>query len=390
MFHIQILNQIAEKGLQVFEAERYNIGQRIEDPDGILLRSYSLHQEEFSKNLKAIARAGAGVNNIPIDRCTEKGIVVFNTPGANANAVKELILASFILSSRNIINGVSWTKGLEGKEIPQLVEAGKKQFVGSEIAGKRLGVIGLGAIGALVANDALSLGMDVVGYDPYISVETAWRLSTHVQRAFSLDEIFTTCDYITLHIPLTEQTRGIIGEHAVRMMKKGVRLFNFSRGELVDETALEKALEEGTINHYMTDFPNENVIKMKNVVATPHLGASTYESEENCAVMAARQLQDYLETGNIRNSVNYPNVELPYVGKKRITIMHQNVPNMVGQITGCLAEHHINIADMINRSKNSWAYTMIDIDNGMDDRMKENIVKNIRGITGVVAVRMIV
>lgn len=285
MFHIQTLNQIAEKGLQVFAAERYNIGQRIEHPDGILLRSYSLHQEELSKNLKAIARAGAGVNNIPIDRCTEKGIVVFNTPGANANAVKELILASFILSSRNIINGVSWTKGLEGKEIPQLVEAGKKQFVGSEIAGKRLGVIGLGAIGALVANDALSLGMDVVGYDPYISVETAWRLSTHVQRAFSLDEIFATCDYITLHIPLTEQTRGIIGEHAVRMMKKGVRLFNFSRGELVDETALEKALEEETINHYMTDFPNENVIKMKNVVATPHLGASTYESEENCAVM---------------------------------------------------------------------------------------------------------
>ncbi|EMA6344934.1 phosphoglycerate dehydrogenase [Bacillus cytotoxicus] len=390
MFHIQTLNQIAEKGLQVFEAERYNIGQRIEDPDGILLRSNSLHQEEFSKNLKAIARAGAGVNNIPIDRCTEKGIVVFNTPGANANAVKELILASFILSSRNIINGVSWTKGLEGKEIPQLVEAGKKQFVGSEIAGKRLGVIGLGAIGALVANDALSLGMDVVGYDPYISVETAWRLSTHVQRAFSLDEIFTTCDYITLHIPLTEQTRGIIGEHAVRMMKKGVRLFNFSRGELVEEMALEKALEEGTINHYMTDFPNENVIKMKNVVATPHLGASTYESEENCAVMAARQLRDYLETGNIRNSVNYPNVELPYVGKKRITIMHQNVPNMVGQITGCLAKHHINIADMINRSKNSWAYTMIDIDNGMDDRMKEHIVENIREITGIVAVRMIV
>ncbi|YAR63483.1 phosphoglycerate dehydrogenase [Bacillus cytotoxicus] len=390
MFHIQTLNQIAEKGLQVFARERYNIGQRIEHPDGILLRSYSLHQEELSKNLKAIARAGAGVNNIPIDRCTEKGIVVFNTPGANANAVKELILASFILSSRNIINGVSWTKGLEGKEIPQLVEAGKKQFVGSEIAGKRLGVIGLGAIGALVANDALSLGMDVVGYDPYISVETAWRLSTHVQRAFSLDEIFATCDYITLHIPLTEQTRGIIGEHAVRMMKKGVRLFNFSRGELVDETALEKALEEETINHYMTDFPNENVIKMKNVVATPHLGASTYESEENCAVMVTCQLRDYLETGNIRNSVNYPNVELPYVGKKRITIMHQNVPNMVGQITGCLAEHHINIADMINRSKNSWAYTMIDIDNGMDDRMKENIVENIRRITGVVAVRMIV
>ncbi|PFK47041.1 3-phosphoglycerate dehydrogenase [Bacillus cereus] len=390
MFRIQTLNQIAEKGLQIFEEGRYQVAEGVEHPDGILLRSFSLHQEEFSKDVKAIARAGAGVNNIPVERCTESGIVVFNTPGANANAVKELILASLIMSSRNIINGVGWTTKLEGEEVPQLVEAGKKQFVGSEIAGKRLGVIGLGAIGALVANDALSLGMDVVGYDPYISVETAWRLSTHIQRAFSLDEIFATCDYITLHIPLTDQTRGIIGEHAVQTMKKGVRLFNFSRGELVDEIALEKALEEGIMNHYVTDFPNENVIKMKNVTATPHLGASTYESEENCAVMAARQLRDYLETGNIRNSVNYPNVELPYVGKKRITIMHQNVPNMVGQITGCLAEHHINIADMINRSKGSFAYTMIDIDNGIDDIIKENVVENIKEITGVVAVRMIV
>ncbi|HEK9100092.1 3-phosphoglycerate dehydrogenase [Bacillus pfraonensis] len=390
MLRIQTLNQIAEKGLQIFEKERYEVGEGLEHPDGILLRSFSLHQEEFSKDVKAIARAGAGVNNIPVERCTERGIVVFNTPGANANAVKELILASLIMSSRNIINGVGWTKALEGEEVPQLVEAGKKQFVGSEIAGKRLGVIGLGAIGALVANDALSLGMDVVGYDPYISVETAWRLSTHVQRAFSLDEIFSTCDYITLHIPLTDQTRGIIGEHAVQTMKKGVRLFNFSRGELVDEIALAKALEEGIMNHYVTDFPNKNVIKMKNVTATPHLGASTYESEENCAIMAARQLRDYLETGNIRNSVNYPNVELPYVGKKRITIMHQNVPNMVGQITGCLAEHHINIADMINRSKGSFAYTMIDIDNGIDDIIKENVVENIKKITGIVAVRMIV
>ncbi|WP_459502415.1 phosphoglycerate dehydrogenase [Bacillus sp. C1] len=390
MFRVQTLNQIAEKGLQIFDVDQYKVGEGVEHPDGILLRSFSLHQKDFSKDLKAIARAGAGVNNIPVERCTERGIVVFNTPGANANAVKELILASLIMSSRNIINGVSWTAGLEGEEVPQLVEAGKKQFVGSEIAGKRLGVIGLGAIGALVANDALALGMDVVGYDPYISVETAWRLSTHVQRAFSLDQIFSTCDYITLHIPLTEQTKGIVGEHAVQTMKKGVRLFNFSRGELVDEITLAKALEEEVISHYVTDFPNENIIKMKNVTATPHLGASTYESEENCAIMAARQLRDYLETGNIRNSVNYPNVELPYIGKKRITIMHQNVPNMVGQITGCLAEHHINIADMINRSKGSFAYTMIDIDNRIDDIMKENIVENIKKITGVVAVRMIV
>jgi D-3-phosphoglycerate dehydrogenase len=390
MFHIQTLNQIAEKGIATFSTDTYSVGETIEQPDGILLRSYSLHHEEFSEQLKAIARAGAGVNNIPVERCTEKGIVVFNTPGANANAVKELILASLIMSSRNLVDGIVWTKDLQGEEVPQLVEKGKKQYVGSEIAGKRLGVIGLGAIGALVANDALSLGMDVVGYDPYVSVETAWRLSRQVQRAFSLEEIFATCDYITLHVPLVEQTRDIINEHAFQVMKKGARILNFSRGELVDETALEQALEAGIVKHYITDFPNERVLQMKNVIATPHLGASTNESEENCAVMASRQLRDFLETGNIRNSVNYPNVELPYIGKKRITISHQNIPNMVGQITACLAEHHINIADMVNRSKGSFAYTMIDIDNGIDDIIKEDVVATIRNITGVVAVRMIV
>ncbi|MGF9966090.1 phosphoglycerate dehydrogenase [Bacillus rhizoplanae] len=390
MFHIKTLNQIAEKGISTFSTDTYRVGETIEQPDGVLLRSYSLHHEEFSEQLKAIARAGAGVNNIPVERCTEKGIVVFNTPGANANAVKELVLASLIMSSRNIVDGIVWTKDLQGEEVPQLVEKGKKQYVGSEIAGKRLGIIGLGAIGALVANDALSLGMDVVGYDPYVSVETAWRLSRQVQRAFSLEEIFATCDYITLHVPLVEQTLGIINETAFRVMKKGVRILNFSRGELVDETALEQALEAGIVKHYITDFPNERVLQMKNVIATPHLGASTNESEENCAVMASRQLRNFLETGNIRNSVNYPNVELPYIGKKRITVAHQNIPNMVGQITACLAEHHINIADMINRSKGSFAYTMIDIDNGIDEFIKEDVVATIRNIAGVVAVRMIV
>ncbi|WP_242222531.1 phosphoglycerate dehydrogenase [Bacillus cereus group sp. BfR-BA-01380] len=390
MFHIQTLNQIAEKGVATFSKERYTVGETTKNPDGILLRSYSLHHEEFSKNLKAIARAGAGVNNIPVERCTEQGIIVFNTPGANANAVKELVLASLIMSSRNVIDGIVWTKGLQGEEVPQLVEKGKKQYVGSEITSKRLGIIGLGAIGALVANDALSLGMDVVGYDPYVSVETAWRLSRQVQRAFSLEEIFATCDYITLHVPLVEQTRGIINEHAFQVMKKGVRILNFSRGELVDEAALEQALDAGVVKHYITDFPNERVLQMKNVIATPHLGASTYESEENCAAMAARQLRNFLETGNIRNSVNYPNAELPYIRKKRITIAHQNIPNMVGQITACLAEHHINIADMINRSKGSFAYTIIDIDNEITDIIKEDVVANIRDIVGVVAVRMIV
>ncbi|MFX3661231.1 MAG: phosphoglycerate dehydrogenase [Ectobacillus sp.] len=391
MFTIQTLNNIASCGLDVFPKEQYTIEKESNNPDGILLRSYYMHDMEMPSNLKAIARAGAGVNNIPVEACTEKGIVVFNTPGANANAVKEIVLASMLMSSRNLFDGIIWAKSLhgQGEVVPQLVEAGKKEYVGSEIKGKKLGIIGLGAIGALVANDALALDMEVIGYDPYVSVETAWRLSRQVQRAVSLEQIFTTCDYVTIHVPLVEQTRGMLNEQAFRMMKKGVRLFNFSRGELVNEEDLKGAIEEGIVASYVTDFPNDNVLGMKNVIPIPHLGASTYESEENCAIMAARQLKEYLETGNIKNSVNYPNVELPYFGQKRITVAHKNVPNMVGQMTAFLAEHGINIADMINRSKGAYAYTIIDIDNGVDQRIKEDIAAKIQNIEGVAAVRII-
>jgi D-3-phosphoglycerate dehydrogenase len=391
MYTIQTLNNIAACGIDVFKEESFTVAKEAGNPDGILVRSFYMHDLELPENLKAIARAGAGVNNIPVEACTEKGIVVFNTPGANANAVKEMVLASLFMSSRNLLDGIMWAKSLQGQGeiIPQLVEAGKKEYVGTEIRGKRLGIIGLGAIGALVANDALSLEMEVMGYDPYVSVETAWRLSRQVQRAVNLEQIFSTCDYITIHVPLLEQTHGILNEQAFRSMKKGVRIFNFSRGELVNEEDLRAALEEGIVASYVTDFPNENVLGMKNVIPIPHLGASTRESEENCAIMAARQLKDYLETGNIRNSVNYPNVELPYVGKKRITVAHKNVPNMVGQMTAFLAEHGINIADMINRSKGSYAYTIIDIDNGVDAKIKDDIAAKIKNIEGVAAVRII-
>ncbi|MCP8970731.1 phosphoglycerate dehydrogenase [Ectobacillus ponti] len=391
MFRIQTLNNIAASGLMVFPEERYEIGTTQENPDGILVRSASMHSMELPENVKAIARAGAGVNNIPVADMTERGVVVFNTPGANANAVKEMVLASMLLSARNLVDGIQWAKSLQGQgdAVPQLVEAGKKEFAGTEIKGKKLGIIGLGAIGALVANDALALDMDVMGYDPYVSVETAWRLSRQVQRAMNLEQIYAECDYITIHVPLLEQTREMLNAAAFRSMKRGVRILNFSRGELVNETDLRAALEEGIVGAYVTDFPNENVLGMKNVIPIPHLGASSQESEENCAKMAARQLREYLETGNIRNSVNYPNVEIPYIGKKRLTIAHKNVPNMVGQMTGCLADYGINIADMINRSKGPWAYTIIDIDNGIAEETKQAIVDKIRSIEGVVNARLI-
>ncbi|MBO9129202.1 phosphoglycerate dehydrogenase [Bacillus sp. 165] len=390
MYKIQTLNHIAKCGLAVFPEERYEITENETDPDGMLLRSYAMHNIDFSSNLKAIARAGAGVNNIPVDKCTERGIVVFNTPGANANAVKELVLASLMLSSRNLLEGIQWAKTLQGQgeAVPKLVETGKKEYVGTEIKYKKLGIIGLGAIGALVANDALALEMEVVGYDPYVSVETAWRLSRQVQRAMSVEQIYATCDYITIHVPLTQQTKGMLNGDAFRLMKKGVRIFNFSRGELVNEHDLAQAIEQGIVANYVTDFPNDNVLHMKRVISIPHLGASTYESEENCAIMAAKQLKDYLETGNIKNSVNYPNVELPYAGQRRITVAHENVPNMVGQITSLLAEVKINIADMINRSRGNWAYTLIDIDNHLNKDLRE-LERKLQAIKGTVAVRII-
>lgn len=388
---IKTLNNIAESGLKVFQKGNFTIDNDSEHPDAILLRSYNMHGLELSENVKAIARAGAGVNNIPVEQCTEKGIVVFNTPGANANAVKEMVLMSIMASSRHLFDGIAWTKTLkqDGDKIPKLVEEGKKQFVGREIKGKTLGVIGLGAIGALVANDALDLDMDVIGYDPFLSVDTAWNLSRNVQRAMTLDELFAEADFITVHVPLTNDTKGMFNQQSFSIMKDGVQILNFSRGELVNEIDMAVALEDGKVGRYITDFPNENVLEMKNTIAIPHLGASTAESEENCAIMAARQVKVFLETGNIKNSVNFPNASLPYTGKTRVTAFHHNVPNMVGQITQVISNYQLNIADMVNRSRGEYAYTMIDIENEVADDIIPLLSKQVAEISGMVMTRII-
>uniref|UniRef100_UPI00403F03D2 phosphoglycerate dehydrogenase n=1 Tax=Niallia sp. XMNu-256 TaxID=3082444 RepID=UPI00403F03D2 len=388
---MKTLNNIAKCGLDVFNTNHYKIDNVSEKVDAIVLRSFNMHDMEIAPTIKAIARAGAGVNNIPVHACTERGIVVFNTPGANANAVKELVLTTLMASSRNLFAGVAWTKSLanKGNEIPKLVEAGKKQFVGNEIKGKTLGVIGLGAIGARVANDALNLDMDVIGFDPFISVDTAWNLSRNVQRAFNLEQLYVNSDYITVHVPLTDDTKGMFNDQSFRIMKDGVHIFNFSRGELVNELDMAVALEIGKVGKYITDFPNEKILKMKNAIAIPHLGASTRESEENCAIMASRQIKEYLETGNIINSVNFPNASLPYTGKRRVTAYHKNVPNMVGQITSVLSKYHLNIADMINRSRGEYAYTIIDIDNQFNGDLAPILEEKIKQITGMVSVRII-
>ncbi|MED3561083.1 phosphoglycerate dehydrogenase [Bacillus xiapuensis] len=388
---IKTLNAIAESGLKVFNKDSFIIDNENENPDAFVVRSFNMHSLEFGDQLKAIARAGAGVNNIPVDKCTEQGIVVFNTPGANANAVKEMVLTSLIASSRNLFAGIAWTKGLEGEgdQVPKLVEAGKKQFVGKEIKGKTLGVIGLGAIGALVANDALDLDMDVIGFDPFISVDTAWNLSRNVKRAMSIEQLFAESDYITVHVPFTPDTKGMFNKETFSIMKPGVHILNFSRGELVNEVDMAVALEDGIVGEYITDFPNENVLQMKNTIAIPHLGASTQESEENCAIMAARQVKEFLETGNIKNSVNFPNATLPYTGKRRVTAFHRNVPNMVGQITSAISGYHLNIADMVNRSRGDYAYTMIDIDNEVNGDILPGIEEKINQIEGIVTARII-
>ncbi|PAQ13831.1 phosphoglycerate dehydrogenase [Bacillus sp. FJAT-42315] len=391
VYTIKTLNNIAECGLNVFNKDAFTIDNDSVNPDAIVLRSFNMHNMEIDENTKAIARAGAGVNNIPVEACTERGIVVFNTPGANANAVKELVLTTLMASSRNLFAGVEWTKTLAGKgdEVPKLVEAGKKQFAGKEIKGKTLGVIGLGAIGALVANDALDLDMDVIGFDPFISVDTAWNLSRNVQRAMTMDQLFAVADYITVHVPLTENTKGMFNEESFGMMKPGVHILNFSRGELVNEEDMAVAIEKGIVGKYITDFPNENILKMNNVVPIPHLGASTKESEENCAIMASRQVKEYLETGNIKNSVNLPNASLPFAGKRRVTAFHKNVPNMVGQITGALSEYNLNIADMVNRSRGDYAYTIIDIDNKVNGDVIPGLQEKMSKIDGMVTFRVI-
>jgi len=387
MYKIKNLNNISTVGLNLFPRDSYEIASEIPNPDAIIVRSYNMHEMEFSENLLAIARAGAGVNNIPVDKCSQLGIAVFNTPGANANSVKELVIAGLLLSSRKIVQGINWAKTLIGKgnEVPKLIEKGKSQFAGPEIKGKRLGVIGLGAIGVMVANDARALGMKVTGYDPFISVESAWHLSSDIARAKGPEEIYSNSDYITLHVPLADSTRNMINREAFKRMKKGTRLLNFARGGLVNEEDLGQAINDGTLACYVTDFVTERLLKMDNVIAIPHLGASTPEAEDNCAVMAVNQIKDYLEKGIVRNSVNFPSCEMDFNGKKRILIINRNVPAMVGQITSVLADAGVNISDMINKSRGDLAYNIIDIDNDID----EKDIEKIRSIDGIIRVRVI-
>lgn len=364
MYKIQTLDKISSTGLGLFPEKFYEVSPQFDNPDGYLVRSYKMHEMVFSQNLKAIARAGAGVNNIPIEVCTQKGIPVFNTPGANANGVKELVIASLILSSRKIYDGISWAKSLKGNgsEVMKMVESGKSSFEGPEILGKRLGVIGLGAIGVMVANDAISLGMDVVGYDPYISINAAWQLSRRCEQAISLEQILSTCDYISIHVPLSEKTRGLLNKEKFNIMKKGIRIINLARDGIINNQDLLSALDSGVVASYVTDFPEDELLSHPNIIPIPHLGASTPESEENCALMAVNQLRDFLETGNIKNSVNFPDCVLPLIGGMRIITAHDNVPNMVGQITTTLASKSINISEMMNRHKDSLGYTVIDVD----------------------------
>jgi D-3-phosphoglycerate dehydrogenase / 2-oxoglutarate reductase len=388
MFRIQTLNRISSKGLDAFPREHYEVASEIPTPDAILVRSADMTSHELGSSLKVIARAGAGVNNIPVERCTARGIVVLNTPGANANAVKELVLAALLLSSRRIVEGLRWVDSLKqkGDEIPRLVESGKSAYEGPEIRGKTLGVIGLGAIGVLVANDAVALGMNVVGYDPFISVESAWGLSREVRRAKVLDALIAESDYITLHVPLAENTRGMINRTRFALMRKGVRLLNLARGGLVNNADAIEAIASGTLACYVTDFPDSDLVGVDRVIVIPHLGASTPESEENCAVMAVRQTIEFLESGNVRNSVNFPDCEMGPVGtESRLLIANRNIPNMVGQVTTLLAAEGINISDLLNRHRGDMAYNIINI----DGTPQLSTMARILAIEGVIMARLL-
>ncbi len=387
MFKIQTLNKIDSEGLKKFPMDDYEVASEFSSPDAILVRSAKMHDMAFDSNLKAIGRAGAGVNNIPLDKCTDQGIVVFNTPGANANAVKELVIAAMLLSSRNLVEGVNWAKTLVGKgdEVPKLVEGGKSNYVGPEIQGKTLGVIGLGAIGMLVSNAAEALGMRVIGYDPYISIDSAWGLSKNVEKAISLDHLVSEADFISMHIPLLDTTKGFLDKSKFDLMKDGVRIMNFARGGLENKVDLFAALESGKVGAFITDFPDEDMLKHPGVISVPHLGASTPESESNCAFMAVTQVKDFLENGNIKNSVNFPNTDLPRNGGSRLIIANKNIPKMVGHITSVLADENINISDMINKHRGDIAYNIIDIDGEISDEQ----IQKIKEIEGVIMARVL-
>lgn len=386
MYKIKTYNKISKTGLAAFD-DKYTIGDEVENADGAIVRSAALHDAEFPESLKAIARAGAGTNNIPIDRCSEQGIVVFNTPGANANAVKELVIAAMLISSRRVISGIEWVKTLKGngKEVGKMVEKGKSAFAGPEIKGKTIGVVGLGAIGVMVANAANALGMTVYGYDPYLSVKSAWNLTHNAVHIYDINEIFEKCDYITVHVPLTDDTKGLINKDTIAKMKDGVRILNFARGELVNTDDIKAALEAGKVAAYVTDFPSDDIIGVDGVIAVPHLGASTPESEDNCASMAARELIDYIENGNIVNSVNLPEITMPRSGKHRVCIIHRNIPNMLTAITGIFAGDNVNIENLLNKSRGNYAYSMLDI----DEADTSAVADKIGAIDGVIRVRVI-
>lgn len=384
MSNILTLNKISKIGLSKFSSD-YKISDNIENPDAVILRSFNMHDYEMPASLLAIGRAGAGVNNIPVEKCAKDGIVVFNTPGANANAVKELVIAGLLLASRDIVGGIKWAEGLDSDQIAKDVEKGKGAFVGPEIYGKKLGVVGLGAIGVLVANAAQHLGMEVIGYDPFISVDAAWSVSKSIKRATDLKEIYETCDYITLHLPYNKDTASMINTQTIAQMKDGVRILNFSRAELVDADAMKSAIDDEKVAKYVCDFPSNNLNTYKNVVSIPHLGASTPEAEDNCAVMAVKQIMDFLENGNIVNSVNFPKVVMPRSTDKRITVIHENIPNMLSQISNQFAKDGINIEGMINGSKNDIAYTILDVVGDID----ADVIKDIENIEGVIRVRAI-
>ena len=386
MVKVNCLNPISKVGTSKF-TDNYEFTDNFEEANAVLVRSAAMHDMELSDNLLAVARAGAGVNNIPLDKCAEKGVVVFNTPGANANGVKELVLAGLFLASRDIVGGIEWCKeNKDDANIGKTAEKAKKAFAGCEIKGKKLGVVGLGAIGAEVANAAIALGMEVYGYDPYISVNAAWRLSRDVKHTTSLDTICQECDYITLHVPAVDSTKGMINKAAIDQMKDGVVILNFARDVLVNEDDLAEALKSGKVKKYVTDFANPKSVAMENTIVIPHLGASTEESEDNCAKMAVQEIMDYLENGNIRNSVNYPACDMGV--KKtacRVAVLHMNIPNMIGQITGVLAAGKINISDMTNKSRDKFAYTLMDLEHTPDDIM----VQKLNAIEGVLRVRLI-
>jgi D-3-phosphoglycerate dehydrogenase len=385
MLNIKVLNNISPLGLEKFSKESYQVSTSDENPDAILVRSAKMHDMEIGDSLKAIGRAGAGVNNIPLEKMSDKGVVVFNTPGANANAVKELVISSMLLASRNICQAWEYVNTLPLENLKSTVEDGKKQYSGSELPGKTLGIVGLGAIGVEIANAASMLGMDVIGYDPSISKKNAWKISSEVEEALSLEELFSKSDFVSFHVPLVDATKNLLDAKRISLLPEGCVVINMSRDGIVNEEELIKSLDSGKVKYYVTDFPIDEKKNHDRVIALPHLGASTSEAEENCAIMIAKQVKDYLEHGNIVNSVNFPDSKMPRAGEERLAITHRNIPNMVRQITKAIAEEEANIVDMLNKSKGDYAYTLIDV----EEKISQSIIENIKNVEGILKVRAI-